>query len=50
MSANDINYQLGVLSLFADILQKADAVNSFITSTKFTASNAVSSTFGDMYA
>ena len=39
-----------VLDLFATILQSAAEINDFVTCTKFTASNAVGSTFGDMYA
>lgn len=42
--------QLEVLSLFQDILLAAQGVSDFISTTKFTASNAVSSTFGGMYA
>lgn len=42
--------QLEVLDLFDDISAVAGDVSQFVTSTKFTASNAVGSTFGDMYA
>lgn len=42
--------QLEVLDLFNDISYVASDVSTFVTSTKFTASNAVGSTFGDLYA
>lgn len=42
--------QLEVLDLFNDISAVASDVSKFVTSTKFTASNAVGSTFGDLYA
>lgn len=42
--------QLQVAQLFADILRVSGEVSQFVTSSKFTASNAVGSTFGDMYA
>ena len=42
--------QLEVLDLFNDISAVANDVSKFVTSTKFTASNAVGSTFGDLYA
>lgn len=42
--------QLEVLDLFNDISAVANDVSRFVTSTKFTASNAVGSTFGDLYA
>ena len=42
--------QLEILDLFNDISAVANDVSKFITSTKFTASNAVGSTFGDLYA
>lgn len=42
--------QAPILALFEDINNAASAVSKFVTSTKFTASNAVGSTFGDMYA
>lgn len=45
-----IENQLKVLSLFNDILKTANEVNQFVTSTKFTASNAVGSTAGDFYS
>lgn len=50
---DDISYatdQLEVLDLFSDISTVAGDVSQFVTSTKFTASNAVGSTFGDLYA
>ena len=42
--------QLEILDLFSDISSVASDVSKFVTSTKFTASNAVGSTFGDLYA
>lgn len=42
--------QLEVLDLFNDISAVANDVSQFVISTKFTASNAVGSTFGDLYA
>ena len=42
--------QLEVLDLFSDIASVANEVSQFVTSTKFTASNAVGSTLGDLYA
>lgn len=42
--------QLEILDLFNDISAVATDVSRFVTSTKFTASNAVGSTFGDLYA
>lgn len=42
--------QLQVAKLFADILRVSGEVSQFVTSSKFTASNAVGSTFGDMYS
>lgn len=42
--------QLQLLKLFQNISSLSSEVSQFVNSTKFTASNAVSSTFGDMYA
>ena len=42
--------QAQVLELFRTIYATAKEVSSFVTNTKFTASNAVKSTFGGMYA
>lgn len=42
--------QLEVLDLFNDISAVANDVSKFVISTKFTASNAVGSTFGELYA
>lgn len=42
--------QLAVVELFAKIIQASGDVTRFVTSSKFTASNAVGSTFGDLYA
>ena len=47
----DVNFkytQAKILQLFAEIYKDAQEVSSFITNTKFTASNAVKSTFGGM--
>lgn len=45
-----IKGQLEVLDLFREINITSGEVSQLITSTKFTASNAVGSTFGDLYA
>lgn len=45
-----INTQAQVLELFRTIYATAKDVSSFVTNTKFTAANAVKSTFGGMYA
>ena len=42
--------QLQVLQLFNEIIKVSRDVSYFVTNTKFTASNAVSSNFGGMYA
>lgn len=42
--------QLAFLDLFRRAAKIASEVGQFVTNTKFTASNAVSSNFGDMYA
>lgn len=42
--------QLIVAELFNSIIQASGDVTRFVTSSKFTASNAVGSTFGDLYA
>lgn len=42
--------QLKVAALFSQIQTVAGDVSQFVTSSKFTASNAVGSTFGDMYS
>ncbi len=42
--------QYAVLELFSNILKASSDVSDFILNTKFTASNAVSSSFGGMYA
>ena len=50
---NNSNYvfnQAQVLELFRNIYAAAKEVGAFVTNTKFTASNAVKSTFGGMYA
>lgn len=49
-SISFVNEQLKVLELFNGISTIASSVSQFVTSTKFTASNAVGSTFGDLYA
>lgn len=48
--ASDARRQLQVLQLFANILRVSQDISDFVLNTKFTASNAVSSTFGGMYA
>lgn len=45
-----LSEQLKVLSLFTRISNISNEVTKFVTNTKFTASNAVGSTFGDLYA
>lgn len=45
-----VESQLQAASLFSTILASAKEVTSFIQATKFTAANAVGSTFGDLYA
>ena len=42
--------QYAVLDLFGKILKASQDVSDFVLNTKFTASNAVSSTFGGLYA
>lgn len=42
--------QLKVAELFSQIQTVAGDISQFVTSTKFTASNAVGSTFGDLYS
>jgi len=44
-----IKDQLDILNYFTEIYAKADQVSDFVRNTKFTASNAIKSTFGDMY-
>ena len=46
---NNIETQYAVLELFENIYNVAQDVSQFVMNTKFTASNAVSSTFGGMY-
>lgn len=48
--ASDARRQMKVLTLFSDILRVSQDISDFVLNTKFTASNAVSSTFGGMYA
>ena len=48
--ASDARKQLQVLQLFSNILRVSQDISDFVLNTKFTASNAVSSTFGGMYA
>ena len=48
--AQNARMQYAVLDLFSKILTASQDVSNFVLSTKFTASNAVSSTFGGMYA
>lgn len=42
--------QLQVAQLFADIIKVSGNISQFVTTSKFTASNAVGSTFGDSYS
>lgn len=42
--------QLKIAELFSKILTVSEDISQFITSSKFTASNAVGSTFGDIYS
>lgn len=48
--ASNAKMQYAVLNLFSKVLTASQDVSNFVLSTKFTASNAVSSTFGGMYA
>ena len=48
--SNYVFIQAQVLELFRSIYATAKEVGAFVTNTKFTASNAVKSTFGGMYA
>lgn len=48
--AQNARMQYAVLDLFSKILTASQDVSDFVLSTKFTASNAVSSTMGGMYA
>ena len=48
--AENAKMQYAVLDLFSHILQVSSDISNFVLNTKFTASNAVSSTFGGMYA
>lgn len=47
---NFVNTQAQIAELFRSIYATAKEVGAFVTNTKFTASNAVKSTFGGMYA
>lgn len=48
--ADNAKTQLAVLNLMSQLLKASQDVLAFVLNTKFTASNAVSSTFGGMYA
>lgn len=48
--ANNARMQMQALMLFNQIYSAAQDISQFVMNTKFTASNAVSSTFGGMYA
>lgn len=50
LNNSDKVLQIKALSLFKDILNASNELNQFVTATKFTASNSVQSTLGDMYA
>lgn len=45
-----VKRQIHIADLFRGILEKSNEVSQFVRNTKFTASNAVGSTFGDAYA
>lgn len=45
-----VEKQIVVADLFREILEASNDVSQFVRNTKFTASNAVGSTFGDAYA
>ena len=47
---DNVRMQYAVLNLFSDIIKVSQDVSNFVLNTKFTASNAVSSTLGGMYA
>lgn len=44
-----VKRQIHIADLFRGILEKSNEVSQFVRNTKFTASNAVGSTFGDAY-
>ena len=48
--AQNAKMQYAVLDLFEQIMHVSADISNFVLNTKFTASNAVSSTFGGMYA
>ena len=48
--AANARMQMQVLQLFSQIIKTSQDISDFVMNTKFTASNAVSSTFGGMYA
>ena len=48
--AANARMQMQVLMLFNQVVRTAQDISDFVMNTKFTASNAVSSTFGGMYA
>ena len=50
MDEEFVKRQIHVAELFRNILEASNDVSQFVTNTKFTASNAVGSTFGDAYA
>lgn len=50
LPAEFIQSQLKMAKLFSQVKAAADDVTQFISATKFTASNAVGSTFGELYA
>lgn len=50
MEEEFVKRQIHVAELFRNILEASNDVSQFVTNTKFTASNAVGSTFGDAYA
>jgi hypothetical protein len=50
LSNNFKNTQLAVLDIFTQIQKASAEISEFVSATKFTAANAVGSTFGDMYS
>lgn len=49
-SSDFVDSQIKVANLFSDILACTRDISNFVNTSKFTASNAIGSTFGDMYA
>lgn len=49
-NSNFVRNQLHIAELFKTILMASNDVSNFVRNTKFSASNAIGSTFGDMYS